>query len=139
MIHRSYKLTGRVLAAVGVLLMLAEAGTYYYAHFATGEHYDVNVTLLLVGATLGFVGFYILDNKRALDGGRFLVQSAAGILAVVRGGAKRSGDVVIAPVDPAAPPVAPASEGVAAPAAPAPPVVPSVPDLTRIPAPEQGP
>lgn len=97
---RSYKLTGRLLATLGLLLMLAEAGTYYYYRYARNEHYDVNVTLLLLGAVLGFVGFYVLDNKRALEAGQFLVQSATGVLAVVRGGAKRSGDTVITPVPP---------------------------------------
>lgn len=96
---------GTLLAAIGVLTLMMELGLYWLSPFLLGAPYAIHAAPVLIGCGLGFVGFYMLDHASALEGGRFLVQSAEGLIAVVRGGAKRPGDVVLGPAEPTAPPV----------------------------------
>jgi hypothetical protein len=88
---------GTVLATLGVLILLVELGLYWLSPLLASATHSIRAAPVLIGCGLGFVGFYMLDHASALEGGRFLVQSAEGILAVVRGGAKRPGDVVLGP------------------------------------------
>jgi hypothetical protein len=80
---------------------------YWLAPFLLDTQHAIHAAPVLIGCGLGFVGFYMVDHRSALEGGRFLVQSATGLLAVVRGGAKRPGDLVLGQAD--TPPRAPAS------------------------------
>jgi hypothetical protein len=105
---------GAALAAVGALSLMIELGLYWLSPYYFGQPHAIKAPPVILGSMLGFVGFYLLDHEHALEGGKFLVQSAEGLLAVVRGGAKRPGDVVIGKTE-----AAPAAEVVAATPAPA--------------------
>lgn len=107
---------GIILATLGVSTLVIELGLYWLSPYTFGQPHAIHAPPVLIGCVLGFVGFYLLDPHGALEGGRFLVQSATGVLAIVRGGAKRPGDVVIGKTE-----AAPAAGGIAVAPAPAPP------------------
>lgn len=86
------------LATIGALLLLIAVAIEIVATLR-GQQLEVPHVVIYVGMLFGFVGFYGLDHRSALDGARFVVQSATSIIAVVRGGGRRKTDAVAVVVD----------------------------------------
>lgn len=88
------RLAGRILATLGTLVVLAEAGTYYFYIYKLHQHYDPNVTILLIGSVLGFMGYYVQAPKRAMQAADFITTRVEHIM----GGRRKDdpSDVVIA-------------------------------------------
>lgn len=105
--HRPW--VGYLLAAIGVMGLLAEGGLHFLSFFLERQ-YELNHGVLLISMIIGFVGFYIIDPVRAKDGTGILRETAVAVIGVVRSG-RRATDadvVVVAPVD--IPPVAPTTD-----------------------------
>lgn len=103
--HRPW--VGYLLAAIGVLGLMAEVGLRFFSFFAGREHH-LNHEVLIISSVIGFVGFYIVDPKRAEGGTGILRETAVAVIGVIRSG-RRSSDsavVVATPVDVHAPPKA---------------------------------
>jgi hypothetical protein len=95
---------GYGLGFLGVLIVVASAAAAFWLLF----HDAHGVPLLLyfttlVGAVLGWWGFYWADSRRSLEGGGFLV-SAAERLRTTRTG-RRDTDPVVTVADPVVTPV----------------------------------
>lgn len=85
---------GRFLAALGVLIVLAEL-TLHFVGAISHYQYEINHVALLMGAVVGFVGFYIMDPKRTGDGAVVLVDSTVKVIGAVRGGRRKTDPQVI--------------------------------------------
>lgn len=102
--HRPW--TGYLLAAIGVVVLLAEVGMHFYGYFH-GIDYELNHPVLYVAMIIGFVGFYMINPKGAEGGSNILTRDITEIISVIRTG-RRSTDsfaVVIPPTE--VPPVTP--------------------------------
>lgn len=100
---------GAVLSLLGVLTLVASVVHY----FIDGHRPDW--VILIIGATIGFVGFYLLDPKGAEAVEGTVTGTAVQILSVIRMGRRKSdtvvttattGPVVVTAI-PAPPPVTP--------------------------------
>lgn len=96
MAHRPW--TGYLLAAIGVAVLVFQIGLYFYGAL-THVDYQVYRPVSYLGMVLGFVGFYMIQPKGALEGASFLRDTAVAIISVVRTG-KRAGDAVAVEVTP---------------------------------------
>lgn len=90
---KTVNISGRILATIGTLIVVMEAVTYYYFIYIRDKHYDVNMTLLLAGVIMGFVGYYVQAPKSAMEAGGFVVSSAEKL---IRGRRRDDADVTIA-------------------------------------------
>jgi hypothetical protein len=87
---------GYTLATLGVLVVVAEIALHIYGYFSKNP-YELNHAVLLFGVILGFVGFYIIDPRKAEDGGGFLVRSGVDIIKALPRFGRRSTDAVAIP------------------------------------------
>lgn len=60
-------LAGKFLASIGLLVILGELALHFIAYL-TDVKYELNEAVILIGALLGFVGFWIIDPKKTKDG-----------------------------------------------------------------------
>lgn len=95
---RTKTIVGGFFAAIGTIVVLSEVAMHFVAEVSSIK-YEMNHVVLLVGAILGFVGFFMLDRKGAEEGGGFLVNSATRIIGVIRTG-RRSDDIAVVVDDP---------------------------------------
>lgn len=77
--------TGIALAATGVFVLLFEIGLHFYGYFH-GTDYELNHPVLYVAIMIGFVGFYMLDPKKAEDGSGIISRTVIGVISVIRTG-----------------------------------------------------
>lgn len=96
MAHRPY--TGYALAAVGVGVLLFQIGLYFYGAL-THIDYQVYRPVSYIAMMLGFVGFYMIQPKGALEGAGFIRDTVVAFIEVVRTG-KRAGDAIAVQVTP---------------------------------------
>jgi hypothetical protein len=96
MSHRPW--TGYLLAAIGVVVLLAQVALYFYSLFSHVE-YALYRPVSYIGIMIGFVGFYMINSKEAVGGATFLRDTVVAIISVVRTG-KRAGDAVAVEVTP---------------------------------------
>lgn len=90
------KVAGRALAALGVLVVLAEVILHFVSWYFSRE-YELNHGIVLVGAVIGFVGFYMLDPMSAQGGAGVIVDSATRIIQSLPRFGRRSTDAVAVP------------------------------------------
>lgn len=78
MTTRSQRRAGKFLAGLGIAMLVAEVapaiGIVRLAFHFEG-HYDINPWVVMIAAAVGFVGFFILDGPRAIQGGDYLIDS----------------------------------------------------------------
>jgi hypothetical protein len=96
MSHRPW--TGYLLAAIGVGILLFQVGLYFFGAL-THVEYQVYRPVSYIGTMVGFVGFYMINSKGALEGAAFIRDSVVAFISVVRTG-KRSGDAIAVEVTP---------------------------------------
>lgn len=89
-------LGGRFLAAIGVLVVLGEVALHF-ASWYFEKAYEMNHGVLLVGAVVGFVGFYMLDPKAAEGGAGFLVGAGERIAKALPRFGRRASDAIAVP------------------------------------------
>jgi hypothetical protein len=82
---RTRTIAGSVMATIGVLVILTEIGLHVYSA-VTHTKYEMDHTVLLAGALMGFWGFYWVDGK-----------SATAAVAVLRGGRRSTDTPVVVP------------------------------------------
>lgn len=84
---------GRKLAAY--LFILFGVGVFVITLGMYWLHNDpIQAWPVVIGATFGFVGFYLLDPNGAEDGGGFIVNAAVRVIGTIRGD-RRTGEQVI--------------------------------------------
>lgn len=96
MSHRPW--TGYLLASIGVAILLFQVGLYFFGAL-THVEYQVYRPVSYIGTLLGFVGFYMINSKGALEGAMFIRESVVAFISVIRTG-KRSGDAIAVEVTP---------------------------------------
>lgn len=67
MTARSRRFVWKLLAAAGILVILAEVMLHFIA-WTTGVAYELNEGVIIVGALLGFAGFWKLDPEATKGG-----------------------------------------------------------------------
>lgn len=99
-LKHQHPVVGYILATVGVLFILVEAGLHTYGYFSNNK-YEIDRWVLLIGAVIGFVGFWMINSTSTTNGLQVLSGAVIGIIRVVRTG-KRDSDVavVVEQVDP---------------------------------------
>jgi hypothetical protein len=90
----SRTLVGGPLFAAGLLIMAIEYALHVYGHFR-GSEYRIGMGPIGIGAVLTFIGWFWLNKKDALDGGRFIVDAFTNVVGVIRSG-RRASDPVVA-------------------------------------------
>jgi hypothetical protein len=100
--HRPW--VGYLLATVGVIGLLTEAGTHAWTVFRhqigkPGDVYELNHLALMVMVALGFVGWYLIAPKGATDGTDILTKRAVDIIVAIRSG-RRNTDQFTAVIPP---------------------------------------
>jgi hypothetical protein len=88
-------ISGGVFASLGVATLLVELVRYWMTDHA------IHAAPVCIGCLFGFVGFFILNPKRAVEGAQVVVDSSVRIIGVVRGG-RRSTDTKVVVDRPAA-------------------------------------
>ncbi len=87
----------RPYAAVCLVLFgLAVFGGELFMYFFRGISMSGGVSL--VGASLGFIGFYMLNHQDTKDGAQFLVTNGIAIVGAIRGGRRKSDPPVVTSV-----------------------------------------
>jgi hypothetical protein len=94
--HRPW--TGYLLASIGVFVLLFQVGLYFY-DVLVGVDYQLYRPVAYIAVMFGFVGFYMIQPKGALEGAGFLRDTVVAFISVVRTG-KRAGDSVAVEVTP---------------------------------------
>lgn len=83
-------------AVIGALILLA-AITIEIVGVIRSTHYELPHKVYLIGMLFGFVGFFGLDKKSAIDGTTFIVDIAGRIVPLLRAGRRKTDPLV--PVD----------------------------------------
>lgn len=84
--HRNY--AAWLLDLLGVAIIMGEVfRNWFWGH-------QMEWWVVLVGATFGFVGFYLTNPPGAITAGTFIVDSGVKIIGVVRSGRRASDPVV---------------------------------------------
>lgn len=96
MSDRSHSIASGIMASIGVLMLIAGAAVDA-AGAITGKGWEIPHVVYYVATLIGFVGFYGRDNKRAKDGGEFVVTSVVRLIGAVRG--RRASDTFPAVTD----------------------------------------
>lgn len=93
--HKHRPWIGYLLAAIGVLGLLAEVGLRFLSFFTAGGDYELNSGVLLVSVIIGFVGFYIINPKGAEGGTSIITRTAVAVIGVIRGGRRATDPPVV--------------------------------------------
>lgn len=86
---RPHNVLAHVVAAIGAGIILTELFRYWLSG------HPMEGSVIGIGFVFGFVGAYMSDRERALEGGEFLVNSFTRVVAVVRSGRRATDAVVV--------------------------------------------
>lgn len=86
-------ISGAAFALLGVVTLLVELGRYWLLGHA------IHAAPVCIGCLFGFIGFFILSPKRAVEGAQVVVGSTVSVIGVLRGG-RRATDPKVVVADP---------------------------------------
>lgn len=94
---------GRIFASAGALIVLAEITLHFIAAYTGRESYELNHAVLLTGAVVGFIGFWMIGPKDAESAAGFIMDKGITFVKAVRGG-RRSTDTPVITIPPVSSP-----------------------------------
>lgn len=95
---RWFKLMAFLGAGTWTVVIVLEVTVAALNAFTTRTYrFEVPHIAIYLASALGFVGFYGLNPRRARDGGEFLLGAVERVVAVVRGGRRKTDVLVVTP------------------------------------------